>query len=278
MGGATMLSLLRGVLAAGFMAVSLSSFSATVQGYFYEVKGDVKATVGTAAPVTVSKSQHVVDGTTVSTGTGGTAILKFVDGTVIALAQNTSFLVQKYNFEEANPSAISSLYSLTRGALRVITGLVSQRNREAFKLSTTVATIGIRGTEFLAAMGNSLTVQVQAGVVGVTNAAGTVAVSAGSAVTVASATALAVPTSAVPGSFSELMSMQLPPATPGAVPGAGAAASGAAAGGIGVTGLGIAAAAVAAAVAVSGSDDGAQAVTGTTTTGTTGTTGSTGTR
>ncbi len=195
---------------------------------------------------------------------------------MIALAQNTSFLVQKHHFDDANPSAISSLYSLTKGALRVITGLESQRNREAFKLSPTVATIGFRGTEFLAAMGNSLTVQVQAGVVGVTNATGTVAVSAGSAVTVTSATALAVPTSAVPGSFSELMSMQLPPATPGVVSGSGAAASGAAAGGIGVTGLGIAAAAVAAAVAVSGSDDGPQAVTGTTSS--TGTTGTTGTR
>jgi hypothetical protein len=111
--GNMMLKLLRSVLVAGFMAFSVSGFAASVQGYFYDVKGDVKVSVGTAAPVTVSKNQHVVDGTTISTGTGGTAVLKFVDGTVIALAQNTSFLVQKYHFDDANPSAISSLYSLT---------------------------------------------------------------------------------------------------------------------------------------------------------------------
>ncbi len=58
-----MLKLLRSVLDAGFMAFSVSGFAASVQGYFYDVKGYVKASVGTAAPVSVSKNQHVVDGT-----------------------------------------------------------------------------------------------------------------------------------------------------------------------------------------------------------------------
>jgi len=57
--------------------------------------------------------------------------------------------IQSFNFVEGEPKNDSFLYSLVRGGLRAVTGLVGKRgDPEAYKLGTETATIGIRGTSF----------------------------------------------------------------------------------------------------------------------------------
>ncbi|MDX1434446.1 MAG: FecR domain-containing protein, partial [Gammaproteobacteria bacterium] len=60
-------------------------------------------------------------------------------------------------------SGSRSFFSLLKGGLRTITGAIGKLNRKAYQIRTPVATIGIRGTEYLAALGDSLTVHVGAG-------------------------------------------------------------------------------------------------------------------
>lgn len=241
------------------------------QGYVHEVSGDVQAVLGTGNPVKVEKNQTLANNTTITTGPNSTAVLKFVDGTVIALNQNTSFQIQKYDYNEKSPSTMTAAFSMLRGGLRAITGAISSRNRDGFKVATPNATIGIRGTEFLAQMVNPLFVQVVSGSISVGNAAGIATFAAGQAASVTSATTLATSIPAVPaGTFGTLPSVPVPPAVPGPVPvpaaaGAGSTAAGAAAGGVtGGVAVGAAAAAAAAAAAITAGSDNPTGTTGTT--------------
>lgn len=252
------------------------------QGFVQEViRGDVKAAIGSGKPVTVVKGQTLLNNTTVTTGPDSMAILKFYDGTAIVLNQNTSFLIQKYEYDEKSPSTMSALFSMVRGALRVITGNISQRNRDGFKLATPQATIGIRGTAFsvaaLAGAANPAYMQVVQGAIAASNTAGTIAFAAGTTGTVASATTLAtsIAASALPAavsaSFASLGSVAVAGAGVAGAAGAagtgtagGVGAAGAAAGGVGGVAVGAAAAAAGLAAGVAGGSKNPTGTTGTT--------------
>jgi FecR protein len=78
------------------------------------------------------------------------ARIKFVDNSEITLRPNTQFKIENFSFDEAKPENDNAFFSLVKGGLRSITGLLGKRNRERFGLNTPTATIGIRGTIFIA--------------------------------------------------------------------------------------------------------------------------------
>jgi len=203
----------------------------------------------------VARNQRVVPGTTVLTGPGAQTIIRFDDGHAVVLNENSEFRVNQYSFDKDKPQSDNIAMQLFRGAMRSVSGLIATRNRQSIALIAPQATIGIRGTDFMIALVNPAYLSVLQGTIGVTNAAGSVAFSAGATATVASATALAVaiPASALPPSvastFSNLSSVAIGAA------GAGAA-TGAAAGGItaGMVAVGVAVVGVAAAAASSDDD------------------------
>jgi hypothetical protein len=69
--------------------------------------------------------------------------------------------------------------------MRTITGLVGRTNRENYRVTTTVATIGIRGTEFSVTYGNSINVTTGEGSNEVCNAAGCLILNSGESAYVA---------------------------------------------------------------------------------------------
>lgn len=165
----------------GLAAISMSgpSFAQRIQGYVQEVSGSVTAQVGTRDPVKVEKGQNLVNNATIITGAGSFAVLKFEDGTAVLLKQNSSFQVQNYTYNPKAPENANAIFNLLRGGLRLVTGLVTSRNRDAMKVATPLVTIGIRGTEFIAELVNPLYLQVIVGSITATNAAGAVAYNAG---------------------------------------------------------------------------------------------------
>jgi len=74
----------------------------------------------------------------------------------------------------------------SRGGLRSITGLVGRTNRQSYKVTTNVATIGIRGTEFTIAYtgANAISVSTGEGAIEVCNNVGCAIVPAGSSAVV----------------------------------------------------------------------------------------------
>lgn len=84
-------------------------------------------------------------GEVITTGKKSFAILALEDGTRLTLRPETVFEVQDYGTEPQRESAAMRLF---KGGLRAVTGFISKRDPEAFKVRTSVATIGIRGTGF----------------------------------------------------------------------------------------------------------------------------------
>lgn len=227
------------------------------QGYVHEVSGTVRGQVGSGQSASVGRGMTLPVGSTVTTEANSYAVLKFEDGTVILLKQNTSFQVQSYSYNPKAAENSNAVFNLLRGGLRVVTGLVTSRNRDAMRVATPHATIGIRGTEFTAELVNPLLLGVQVGAVSVTNAAGSIVVGAGQFASVASSTTLGSLISAGQlGGALQFPNVPLPTAAPlpgPPPPGPGPIGGAGALGGAGVAGTAaVVGAAAAAGVAASG--------------------------
>ena len=238
------------LLAAVALAAALP-LAAYANGVVQSMKGDVRAgPVGQTARM-VAVDQRLTPGTAVVTGADAQVVLRFDDGQQVVLNQNTEFRIVDFRYEASDSKMDRTVFDLVRGALRMASGAIAGRNRQAVVLRTPQATIGIRGTDFMVALVNPAYVSVLRGAVSVTNAAGTVALGAGTFGTVATSAALAtaIPASALPAAASAAFSSMSAAAGVAAAGGAsaGAAGTGAAGGAGGVGAAGVAAGAAAAA-------------------------------
>ena len=219
------------------------------------MNGDVRVGTGKAVLIAARDEQRLASGTTITTGEGSQAVLKLDDGGQMVLGQNTEFRIVDSQYAQNSPQADRAVFDLVRGALRVVTGLIGQRSRQAFALRTPQMTIGVRGTDFMVVVTNQAFVNVSHGAIAVSNGFGTTVFGAGSIASIPSSAAAAstISASSLPSAASTAFSSMS--AAPGVVAGGtsvGAAGGVAAAGGIGAGTAGIAAAAAAIAAAAGG--------------------------
>jgi hypothetical protein len=136
----------------------------------------------------LAKNSEVQQGEVITTQKGSYALFKFTDGGQLTLQPETTIKIDQYGFDAAKPENDSFVFSLVKGGLRSVTGLVGHRgNRDAYKLNTETATIGIRGTDWRGRMckdncggkPNGLYVNVISGIINATNAGGSVDFSSG---------------------------------------------------------------------------------------------------
>jgi hypothetical protein len=112
-----------------------------------------------SGPVTVKKADgkeaaaapgvEVGTGDTLSTGRNGYVRMEMTDGGEMMLRPNSELVVQNFRFEKNEPAKDSFLFSMLKGGLRTVTGLIGKRgNQDAYRGQTNTATIGIRGTQY----------------------------------------------------------------------------------------------------------------------------------
>ncbi len=99
---------------------------------------------------TARRGVTLYSGDTISTGPRGRVQMRFTDGGFVSLTPDTSFRIDEYRFEGEADGTEKGFFSLIKGGMRALTGLVGKKNRESYQLSTVVATIGIRGTLYRA--------------------------------------------------------------------------------------------------------------------------------
>lgn len=115
------------------------------------LQGSVFITKATGKRVFVAEGSNVEAGDLVVTGNDSTAMLAFTDGSKVALRPNSIFQVMEYQYNKEQPAEDNALFQLVKGGLRTVTGLIGKRgNQNAYRLGTATATIGIRGTEYVA--------------------------------------------------------------------------------------------------------------------------------
>lgn len=221
--------------------------------------------------VNVTSGAEIQSGDVLITGTNSTMGVKMVNGEEIYLRPNTRFSVDQFVAPQsiAKPGTGRSFYSLLRGGFRAVTKSLGQRGIDSYRINTPVATIGVRGSIVIGALGSAgeLGFGVEQGAGFLTNSAGTLEVPAGTYGSVAGSTAVPVASTTMPAALSN--AGFTPFSSTGAAAGAGA--SGAATGtiaGVSATTLGIGAATLVgiAAIVSGGSDDDAASSTTTTTT------------
>jgi hypothetical protein len=147
--------------------------------------GGVTAQAASGVVRTLARGDLVESGETVNTNEGR-AQLRFTDGGFVSLYGGSVFRIDDYRWAGVNDGSERSFFSLLKGALRTVTGRVAKVNKKAYLMSTVVATIGVRGTEYTMQLQDmSLAGAVAEGEIEVCNAGGCLAVPAGQAYFVA---------------------------------------------------------------------------------------------
>lgn len=149
--------------------------------------GQVSATGSDGKVRPLARGAGVAEGETVNTEQGR-AQLQFVDGASVSLQPGTTFRIDEFRFSGKNDGQERGFFSLVRGGLRTITGLIGRDNRSAYRVTTSTATIGIRGTEYLADVTGSLRVAVGGGTIAIENRAGTFIIEQGQSAYIADQT------------------------------------------------------------------------------------------
>ena len=98
----------------------------------------------------LARNSEVRSGDVLSTERDSYAQIRFSDGGQITLKPGTAVKLDDFKYSAEKPQEDAFLFSLLRGGLRAVTGLVGKRNRDRYLMNTATATVGIRGTTFSA--------------------------------------------------------------------------------------------------------------------------------
>lgn len=135
--------LLAGLLA-GFNACAVEVGSIT------HLSGPLLAKKADGTVKILAQKSIVEQGDTLVSEKATYARIKFIDNSEITLRPDSQLKVENFSYDEAKPENDHALFNLIKGGLRSVTGLLGKRNQERFGLTTPTATIGIRGTIFIA--------------------------------------------------------------------------------------------------------------------------------
>lgn len=123
---------------------------ALAQGTIRHLSGTLYAQKPDGSVRLLSERSEVRVGDVINTERDSYAQVRFTDGGVLTLRPNTQVRLDSYRFSQAEPQSDNFVISLLKGGLRKVTGLIGRRSRDVFRLATPTATVGIRGTDFVA--------------------------------------------------------------------------------------------------------------------------------
>ncbi|MBX2869197.1 MAG: FecR family protein [Acidiferrobacterales bacterium] len=128
------------------LLVPPQAFANTAIGNVLIAKGVVTASINNSGLRTLSKGSEVFLGETVSTASDSFVVLKMTDQSKLSLRPSSEITLEKFTQESGKEEA---LFDLIKGGLRAISGDIGKKRPEEFKVETSIATVGIRGTDFI---------------------------------------------------------------------------------------------------------------------------------
>jgi Ca2+-binding RTX toxin-like protein len=91
----------------------------------------------------LTQGSNIAQGDVVATGAGAALQITFVDGTTLSLGESSRIAIDAFVYD---PGGGVAALDLIEGLFVVVTGEIAGLGPEAFRLTTPVATIGVRGT------------------------------------------------------------------------------------------------------------------------------------
>jgi len=140
-------------------------------------KGVATATTLEGKVRPLKRRSKVFSGDIINTGPKGSVQLRFVDKALMTIKASTQMDITNYLFkQDATAGKEQVLMKLVKGGFRTITGSIGKGDKEAYKVSTPAASIGIRGTNYEVQQesGGAFVMAVYSGGISVANDAGTI--------------------------------------------------------------------------------------------------------
>jgi len=134
---------------AGILGLGLAAACAVASadtGTVTQLSGTLSVRKADGSVRILSQRSQIATGDTINTQQDSYAQIKFSDGGQLTLKPNTAVKIDNFKFAEEKPAEDSFVYSLLKGGLRAVTGIVGKRSSDKYELGTATATIGIRGT------------------------------------------------------------------------------------------------------------------------------------
>ncbi|TXT24955.1 MAG: psrP [Gallionellaceae bacterium] len=136
----------------GLLGLSLSLASAgaafaDVAGQAQFVNGEVRLIDAAGHARALRKGDAVNEGDTIDSAKDSSAQIKMQDGGFIAVRPDTKLKFDSFKFKGREDGTENSFFSLFKGGFRAVTGLIGRINKQNYRVTTPIATIGIRGTD-----------------------------------------------------------------------------------------------------------------------------------
>ena len=156
-------------LAAGFCLWLLCSLPAMagVAATVVFLTGQPQVIAADGRTRSLLRGSEIAAGETIDTADGRVQ-LRYRDGATMSLQPATRFRIDRFQYSGSERAVAGDgvLMTLLKGGLRTVTGWLGRKERSQYRIGTSVATIGIRGTEFGALLDESgLRVTTYAGLV-----------------------------------------------------------------------------------------------------------------
>jgi len=135
-----------------FILLTLNAFSSI--GNIMALKGSAEIHRSTNSILTAKSGMQIEEGDKIITQSKTRAQIILKDDTIITIGANSSFSFDTFFFDGSKKSTLSM--SMSRGFFRSVTGKIGKIAPERFKVKTSSATIGIRGTDFSVRLQNAI--------------------------------------------------------------------------------------------------------------------------
>lgn len=145
-------NLLAYILAAVIFLTATAIQAQEIAATAVSVRGMVTATNDAGDQRRLKRGDPVYAGDLIETAKRARLRMAFTDGGTTVLKAETVFEIADYSFSGQEDGSERASFSLLRGTLEALSGLIGKTNKQAFRLDTPLATIGLRGTEYVVAV------------------------------------------------------------------------------------------------------------------------------
>ncbi len=142
---------MRAAFVLAVFATFFTVFAAEPSGMFKTLKGEITVIRGDAK-LKPKIGEKFFEKDVITSGANGSAGLIFSDDTLVSIGPNSELSVKEYLFEPSEKRTAFTT-SLTKGSMACMTGLIAKINPNSMKVQVKTATMGIRGTYFIAEAG-----------------------------------------------------------------------------------------------------------------------------
>lgn len=144
------------LMALSLLAASSSVLASDQAAEVVFAIGDVKISQnGQLRPL--QRGEKIYAGDELLTGNNGHIHLKTIDAGFVSVRPASRLQIHQYHYSPQNPKDNAIRFELKNGVVRSITGKAGEMAKDKFRLSTPVAAIGIRGTDFTVYTSNNET-------------------------------------------------------------------------------------------------------------------------